>query len=71
MLSRVGAKLATRPIRGRRPPAAARAAATASSIIASFGLSTGIGVRSAATASMQGPKAEQVKRMPFAPVPAA
>ena len=71
MLVSVGAKLATSPIRGRRVPATWRAAATASSIIASFGFSTGIGARSAATASMQGPKAEQVKRMPCAPVPTA
>ena len=45
--------------------------AAASSIIASFGFRTGIGASSRATASMQGPKAEQVKRMPAAPVPAA
>ena len=48
-----------------------RASATAASIIASFGFSTGIGACSAATASMQGPKAEQVKRIASAPVPAA
>ena len=59
----VAGKVASSPIRVPAP--------TASSIIASFGLSTGIGARAAAQASMQGPKAEQVNRMPSAPVPAA
>ena len=36
--------------------------------MASFGFSTGIAGRSRAQASMHGPKAEQVKRMPSAPV---
>ena len=45
--------------------------ATASSIIASFGFSTGIGANRRAHSSMQGPKAEQVNRMPSAPQPAA
>jgi len=44
---------------------------TACSIIASFGLSTGIGACARATASMQGPKAEQVNRIASEPVPAA
>ena len=59
----VGAKEATSPI---RVPAA-----TASAIIASFGLSTGRGAWRRATASMQGPKAEQVKRIASAPVATA
>ena len=46
---------------------AAPASDTASSIIASLGLSTGIGASSRAQASIQGPKAEQVNRMPSAP----
>jgi hypothetical protein len=36
-----------------------------------LGLSTGIGACSRATASMQGPKAEQVKRIALAPVEVA
>ena len=43
----------------------------ACSIIASFGLSTGIGACARATASMQEPKAEQVNRIALEPVPAA
>jgi len=39
--------------------------------MASLGLSTGIGACSRATASMQGPNAEQVNRMASAPVEAA
>src|SRR5258705_12946126 len=45
--------------------------ATACSIIASLGLSTGIGACARATASMQGPKAEQVNKIASEPVPAA
>ena len=48
----------------RPPPVATR---TASSIIASFGFSTGSSGQRAATASMHGPNAEQVNRMPVAP----
>ena len=59
----VGGNVESRPI--LRPRAAA------SSIIASLGLSTGIGAWARATASMQGPKAEQVNRIAFEPVPAA
>ena len=47
------------------------ASATASSIIASFGFSTGIGASSRAQVSMHGPNAEQVNRMPSAPHDAA
>ena len=39
---------------------------TGASIMASFGLSTGIGACARATASMHGPKAEQVNRIPSA-----
>ena len=60
--SSVGLKVESNPIRPPFP-----VAAMASSIIASFGFSTGIG-RSRAQASMHGPKAEQVNRMPSAPV---
>ena len=47
-----------------------RPALSAASNIASFGFSTGM-VLAAAAASIASPKAEQVKRMPAAPVPAA
>ena len=60
----VGAKLAISPMPPGRWP-------RASAIIASFGLSTGIGACRRATASMQGPKAEQVNRMACAPVSTA
>ncbi|MCY1552501.1 hypothetical protein D9M68_888980 [compost metagenome] len=63
MDTRVGANEAISPT---RPPSS-----TASSTMASFGLSTGICGRRAATASMQGPNAEQVNRMACAPVPSA
>ncbi|MEY9508389.1 hypothetical protein ABIE87_007947 [Bradyrhizobium diazoefficiens] len=56
----VGGKVESRPIR--------LPIVTARSIIASFGFSTGIGAWARATASIQGPKAEQVKRIAFAPV---
>jgi hypothetical protein len=65
----VGANVATRPMRPPRP--ALEAARTASSIIASFGFSTGISGHCAATASMHGPNAEQVNRRPCAPLPIA
>jgi hypothetical protein len=55
---------------GREQPMRCPCAA-ACSIIASLGLSTGIGACACATASMQGPKAEQVNRIAFAPVAAA
>ena len=61
--SSVGAKVESRPIR--------LPIVTACSIMASFGLSTGIVACAAATASMQGPKAEQVNRIASAPVAAA
>ena len=63
MLASVGAKDAISPTRPLR--------AVASCTIASFGLSTGMPACLRATASMQGPKAEQVKRMACAPVPTA
>ena len=44
---------------------------SASATIASLGLSTGMCGRRSATASMQGPNAEQVNRMACAPVPSA
>ena len=59
----VGANVESKPM---RPPRAA-----ACSIIASLGLSTGIGACARATASMQGPKAEQVNRMASEPVDVA
>jgi AcrR family transcriptional regulator len=59
----VGGKVESRPI---RVPIV-----TACSIMASLGLSTGIGACARATASMHGPKAEQVNRMASAPVAAA
>ena len=57
----VGAKVASSTMRGPE--------SRASSIIASLGLSTGI-VSSFFAASIAVPKAEQVKRMPSAPVSA-
>ena len=62
----MGAKLAISPTRPVGP-----ASATASSIMASFGFNTGIGASSVAQASMQGPKAEHVKRIASAPQPFA
>jgi hypothetical protein len=59
----VGSNVDSKPI--LRPRTAA------CSIIASLGLSTGIGACSRATASMQGPKAEHVKRIASVPVLAA
>ena len=55
--SSVGLKVESNPIRPPFP-----VAATASSIIASFGFSTGIGASSRAHASMHGPKAEALKK---------
>jgi len=63
MEASVPEKLASRPTR--------RPTAQASSIAASFGFNTGIGARSRAQASMQGPNAEQENNSPAAPVPAA
>ena len=63
MLSSVGGKLASKPMRPLGP-----ARCTASLIMASFGFRTGMLGSAWAQASMQGPKAEQVKRMPAAPV---
>ncbi|MGY3080692.1 hypothetical protein ACVWZZ_007100 [Bradyrhizobium sp. LM6.10] len=59
----VGGKVESRPIRWP--------IVTARSIMASFGLSTGIGACARATVSMQGPKAEQVNRIASALVAAA
>ena len=61
MDSTLGSNVASSP--NRRP--AARAARN----MASFGFSTGIG-SAAAAVSIAGPKAEQVKRMPSAPIAA-
>jgi hypothetical protein len=58
-----GPQVASNAIR-RRP---VRATATASSTMPSFGFSTGTCGHACRTASMQGPKAEQVKSMPCAP----
>ncbi len=55
----LGSKVASRP--SRPPPV------SAASNIASLGLSTGTGC-SRATASIASPKAEQVNRMPRAPI---
>ncbi len=62
MVETEGAKVASMPMREPRP--------SASWNIASLGFSTGIGTVSISR-SMAGPKAEQVTRMPSAPMPAA
>src|ERR1700733_3317682 len=63
IVSRVGANVASSPI--------GAPAEIASSIIASFGFRTGMGARASLQASMHGPNAEQVNRIPFAQVPTA